>query len=151
CKVDYFKAGIYGPKTYEEALDLLTAIVQTVRALSPQTRIVAAGYADWRRFDGIAPYPLVSAAKDADVDVVMVDTAIKDGTTLFDVMSFDEIRRFVQQARDCGLQVALAGSLKETHLPQLAQLAPDIIGVRGAVCAQGDRRAGITAGALSGF
>jgi len=80
-----------------------------------------------------------------------VDTAMKDGTTLFDALRVEEIAAFVQAARAAGLQVALAGSLQQAHLPLLTQLQPDVIGVRGALCEQGDRTTGITLGRVRAF
>src|SRR3989442_16033459 len=64
----------------------------------------------------------------------MVDTAIKKGGTLFDALSLEEIREFVNEGHEAGLRVALAGSLKSEHACLLLDLKPDIIGVRGAVC-----------------
>lgn len=151
CGVDYIKGGLYGPKSHLEALEMVRAIVETVKTMNPDISVVASGYADWRKINGLPPDELVSAAADGGADVVMVDTAIKDGSTLFDNMSYDEVREFIRQARENHLMVALAGSLKESHLPELAALEPDIIGVRGAVCAKGDRQSGITGNALSLF
>jgi uncharacterized protein (UPF0264 family) len=73
----------------------------------------------------------------------MVDTAIKDGSTLFDALSFEEIAAFIQAARAAALRVALAGSIQQAHLPLLQQLQPDIIGVRGAFCNKADRTTGV--------
>jgi uncharacterized protein (UPF0264 family) len=72
----------------------------------------------------------------------MVDTAIKDGSTLFDHMSVDVCAEFVERGHEYGLLVALAGSVKENHLYDLSRIGTDIIGVRGAVCAGGDRNRG---------
>lgn len=74
----------------------------------------------------------------------MVDTAIKDGQNLFDNMSFDELRRFVDQAREAGLMVALAGSLTWEHSERLFELNPTLSGVRGAVCVGRDRKTAIS-------
>jgi len=151
CGVDYIKGGLFGPKTHLEALEMIRAIVETVKTINPDIKIVASGYADWRKIDGLPPDELITAAAEGGADVVMVDTAIKDGSTLFDNMSYEEVREFIHKARKNHLMVALAGSLKESHLPELAALEPDIIGVRGAVCARGDRHSGITGEALSLF
>src|SRR5205807_5527628 len=58
-------------------------------------------------------------------------------------MSFDEVRRFICQAREAGLMVALAGSLKWEHAERLLELDPTLIGVRGSVCLGKDRMAAI--------
>jgi len=136
----YIKAGLYGAKTYQEAFEMMDAIRRAVRMASETAVVVAAGYADWRRFGGLCPEDLVAAARDAKCDLVMVDTAIKDGKTLFDNMTFDEINDFVRKAHAAGLLVALAGSIKVHHTDKLFELGPDVVGVRGAVCEDSENR-----------
>jgi uncharacterized protein (UPF0264 family) len=142
--VYHMKAGLQGVRTYQEAREVMQAVVKAGKSYRPTLTVVAAGYADYRRFGGLPTGELVATAHDAGADVVMVDTAIKDGTTLFDALSYEEIGAFVQAARAAGLRVALAGSLQQAHLPVLKRLQPDVIGVRGALCSKGDRTTGIT-------
>jgi uncharacterized protein (UPF0264 family) len=137
--VDYVKAGLFGVKNYDEALPLMAAVVKACREIRPNTKVVAAGYADFRRFGGLAAGDLVSVANDARADMVMVDTAIKDGKTLFDNMSPDELENFISSAHEAGMGVALAGSIRFDHLDALKRLQPDLIGVRGCVCGKADR------------
>lgn len=132
--VDYIKAGLHGTRNADEARAMLDALMAAVRLVRPNVSVVAAGYADYRRFDGLSPSDLLRAATATRCPVVMLDTAIKDGNSLFDAMSYDEIESFVQAARRENLQVALAGSLGLPHLPELHMLSPDILGVRGAMC-----------------
>jgi len=119
---------------------MMDAIRRAVRMVSDTADVVAAGYADWRRFGGLSPAEVVKAAGAAKCDLVMVDTAIKDGKTLFDNMSNEELREFVRSAHAEGMQVALAGSLKLVHAAQLLDIGPDLIGVRGAVCEDSSNR-----------
>jgi uncharacterized protein (UPF0264 family) len=102
--------------------------------------VVAAGYADWRRFDGLSTDDLVNAARDAHCDLVMVDTAIKDGKNLFDNMSLEEIKDFVDKGHKAGMRVALAGSVKAPHAELLFDVGADVVGVRGAVCEDSNDR-----------
>jgi uncharacterized protein (UPF0264 family) len=81
---------------------------------------------------------LPSSAAKAGADLVMVDTAIKDGKPTFDFMSEEELLKFIALGHSFGLDVALAGSIGFQHLELLRRLNPDIIGVRGIVCG-GDR------------
>ena len=136
---DYVKGGLYGVRTEARALQLAAAVVKGVKTADPRAMAVISGYADWRRFGGLAPWPLVRAAKKAGADVVMLDTAVKDGRSLFDNMTGAEIARFISLARAAGLKTALAGSVKSSHLPAIRALRPDIVGLRGAVCLGGDR------------
>jgi len=136
---DYVKAGLYGVKTENQALLLARAVVRGIKTANPRALAVISGYADWRRFGGLAPWLLVRAAKKAGADAVMLDTAMKDGHSLFDNMTEAEIARFLSLARAAGLKTALAGSIKAEHLPTIRALHPDIVGLRGAVCLDGDR------------
>lgn len=136
---DYVKAGLYRVKTEKQALELASAVVKGIRKGNPRAKPVVSGYADWRRFGGLAPWPLVRAAKKAGASIVMLDTAMKDGRNLLDNMSRAEVARFLRLARAAGLETALAGSVSLKHLPALRHLGPDIVGLRGAVCLGSDR------------
>ena len=143
CGVDYIKAGLHGVKNYVQAFHMMESVVQAIRMVSDKILTVASGYADFRRFDGVHYREVIKAAKNAGADGVMVDTAIKDGKNIMDAMSVDEIAEFIGLAKEADLFAALAGSIGMQHLDVLAQLDPDIIGVRGAVCDRGQRKKGI--------
>lgn len=136
----YIKAGLQGATTYEQAREMMDGIRQAVRMVSDSATVVAAGYADWRRFDGLSATDLVRAAAASECDLVMVDTYIKDGASLFDNMSVDELKAFVKQGHEAGLKVALAGSIKIEHADLLFEIGPDVVGVRGAVCEDSSNR-----------
>lgn len=151
CGVHYVKAGLQGATNRQQAFDMMDYVVKAIRLVSDEILAVASGYADFRRFGGVSYADVVGAARDAGADVVMVDTFMKDGRDLFDAMSVDELKDFVALAKEGGLLVALAGSVKTEHLETLAEVGPDIVGVRGAVCAKGDRTTGITRDAVEAF
>ena len=142
--MDYIKAGLYGATNYTEALAMMSAVVKAIRMVRPKALAVAAGYADYRRFGGVPSLDVVRAAADAGADVAMVDTAIKDGKTLFDAQSLDQLQEFVDLVRSNGMVSALAGSIKAEDMSALAKIGPDIVGIRGAVCDGSDRSRGIT-------
>jgi (5-formylfuran-3-yl)methyl phosphate synthase len=139
CGVRYIKAGLYGVAHYDEGLNMMNAIVRAVKMIDRNILVVASGYADYKRFGGIGYKDLVKVAKDSLSDLVMVDTAIKDGKTLMDALSYEEIKEFIDLSHEAGLEVALAGSIKKEHLNELSKLNPDIIGIRGDVCQHADR------------
>jgi uncharacterized protein (UPF0264 family) len=150
--VDYIKAGLFGVKDYDEALDLMSSVVRAIRMKGGEPiSAVAAGYADFKRFGGISYHDVVRVAADSGADLAMLDTAVKDGRTLFDALTCEEIEEFVTLARESGLQVALAGSVNADHMPALREIRPDIVGIRGAVCPDGDRTLGITEEAVRAF
>ena len=135
---EYIKVGLYDIQTKEQALDMLSNIVRTIRDFDENRKVVASGYSDYRRINSISPFELPEIGAKAGVDVVMMDTGIKDGRSTFEFMTEEELTKFVESARGFGLQAALAGTIKFEDIPALKRIAPDIIGVRGCVCG-GDR------------
>ncbi len=105
-------------------------------------KVVASGYSDYKRINSISPLSLSEVAAKARADVVMVDTAIKDGKSTFEFMDEKGLKRFTDIAHEYGLENAIAGSLKFDDLQVLERIGPDIIGVRGMVCG-GNRRTAI--------
>lgn len=139
---DYIKVGLYDIQTEAQALELLTKITRAVKGYDPSKKVVASGYSDYKRINSISPLLLPPVAAEAGVDVVMVDTGIKDGKSTFEFMDEQELKEFTDLAHEHGLENAIAGSLKFEDLPILERISPDIIGVRGMVCG-GDRRTAI--------
>lgn len=148
---DYVKAGLYRVKAGAQAEALALAVVKGVKMANPRALAVISGYADWRRFGGLPPRALVLAAKKAGADIVMLDTALKDGRSLFDNMTRAELARFLALARSAGLGTALAGSVGSRHLAALKELGPDIVGLRGAVCLGSDRSRAVCPRRLAAF
>lgn len=141
--VKYVKAGLHGSKDVAEGVDLMKGVVRTCRDYDKSITVVTAGYADYRRFGGLAPGQLVEIAAGSGSDMVMVDTYLKDGKGLFDAMSEEELDQFISSAHARGLKVALAGSVRAEHLGVLARMGADVVGVRGAVCGSYDRTTSI--------
>jgi uncharacterized protein (UPF0264 family) len=141
---EFIKAGLLDVKNLDQAEEMLQGIVRAVKDFDSRKRVVAAGYSDWVRAGSISPKLLPAAAAAAGADLVMVDTAVKDGRATFDFMNEQDLKDFISIGHDFGLEVALAGSIDFLHLELLKRLDPDIIGVRGIVCG-GDRRSAIRA------
>lgn len=139
---DYVKVGLYDIHTNEQALDMLTKIVRAVKDFDKNKKVVASGYSDYKRINSISPFELPVIGKEAGVDVVMMDTGIKDGRSTFEFLNEEELMEFVSISRKHGLQTALAGTIKFEDIPALIRISPDIIGVRGCVCG-GDRNSTI--------
>jgi uncharacterized protein (UPF0264 family) len=138
----YVKIGLYDIKTKEQALDMLVNIVRSVKDYDKKKKVVASGYSDYRRIGSLPLYELPAIGRKAGVDVVMMDTGIKDGRSTFEFQTEDDLTGFVSRARSLGLQTAIAGTIKFENIPALKRISPDIIGVRGCVCG-GDRNSTI--------
>ncbi|MCB1521119.1 MAG: hypothetical protein KDJ37_11180 [Hyphomicrobiaceae bacterium] len=74
---------------------------------------------------------------------VMLDTADKRSGALTDVATRAQLQSFVAAARAAHMFVGLAGALRLRHIPEIAELDPDIIGFRGALCSGNERERGI--------
>ena len=135
---DYIKIGLYDIQTTDQAEELLSNVVRSIKGYDSNKFAVAAAYADYRRINSISPLLLPEVGAKVGADVVMIDTGIKDGRSLFEFMSEEELTRFVDDARDLGLTTALAGTIKFEDLDVLRRINPDILGIRGVVCG-GDR------------
>lgn len=54
-----------------------------------------------------------------------------------DYLSRAALARIIKTARGLGLRIVLAGSIQSATIPAVLDLSPDLIAVRGAVCAGG--------------
>jgi len=139
---NYVKVGLKGSKTRDDAIFLMQGVTRTVKEYDTQTKVVLAGYADFRRASTLDPFLLPDVARTAGCDVVMVDTFVKDGKGIFDFMDEAACKQFVEEGHTRNLDVALAGSIKLPEIPILKHVGADILGIRGAACSHGDRLAG---------
>ncbi len=140
--VDYIKVGLYGFKTPEEAVFLLQNVNKAAKECNPKIKVVATGYADAERISALDPMLIPEIASKAQVDLAMIDTAVKDGKTLFNFLAVKQLEKFVDEAHKLGLEAALAGSLRKQDLPMLYGLGADVAGLRGAACTNSDRVSG---------
>lgn len=139
---NYVKAGLFGVKTYREVTILMKEVCRAVKEHNVTSKVIAAGYADFKKVGCLNPLKLPEIANKVKADGVMVDVKIKDHGKLFDFLSDDELREFVDRSHKYSLMVALAGSLDKCDIPRVLSLGADIIGVRGAVCSKKDRLKG---------
>lgn len=100
---------------------------------------VAVAYADWRRAGAPKPEEVCGFAIENETEALLIDTWMKDGSTLLDWLSLQQVERLHERCRTASLAIALAGSLGPAEIRMLLPLRPDWIAVRGAVC-QGRQR-----------
>jgi uncharacterized protein (UPF0264 family) len=139
CGVDFVKVGLHGAKTTAEAIALLKEVKRAIGELP--AIIIAGGYADFERAGTLDPKFLPGIAAAAGVGGCLVDTAIKDGKTLFDFFDLEQVRALAEEAHAAGLICAVAGALREKDLPEAVRSGADVVGVRTAAC-QDNRRNG---------
>jgi uncharacterized protein (UPF0264 family) len=137
--LSYVKWGLAGSgsRWHSRLLDTAKKLTSIDRAADP----VAVAYADWQAARAPDPDAILTFVRKQAWPVFLLDTWQKDGRTLLDRLSFEEIRRLCETCRRDRIQVALAGSLTMDQISELLPLEPDIFAVRGAVCLKNDRTA----------
>ena len=143
CGVRFVKVGLLGVRTEAEAANLLEAVRGALRVATGTAGLVACVYADAASVGSLDPFELPEAAAPF-VEGCLIDTAIKDGRTLFQCLPEDAIARFIRQCHDRGLFCGLAGSLRQADLSAALALGADIVGVRTAACEGGQRSGSIS-------
>ncbi len=136
---NYVKVGLHGPTNYDEALDVMNAVVKTINEYDDQITVVSCGYADAYRTNSVKPADIPRVAVDSGSDVAMLDTYIKDGKKLTDHLTTSQLEEFVSSSHKKNLKVALAGSVNQEDVKMLKDIGCDIMGVRGCVCTNNDR------------
>jgi uncharacterized protein (UPF0264 family) len=137
---DYVKAGLFGVKTSTEATILMREVCRAVRDYNNASKVIAAGYADFKKVSCLNPLKLPQVAYKAEADGVIIDVKIKNSESkLFSFLGDRELKKFVDEAHNFNLIAALAGSLDRQHVLRLYDLRADVIGVRKAVCSKRDR------------
>ncbi len=124
CGVTYVKVGI---DRSPGAGDVLAALGQSGHAVIPV--FLADQGLDWERIEQACRLGLPG---------IMVDTFDKRQGSLFDVLTLDDLQRFVHLVGASGAMSGVAGALRMAHVAQLQALSPTFAGFRTAVCA-GDR------------
>jgi uncharacterized protein (UPF0264 family) len=132
---DYVKVGLRGVRELEGAVAVMSSVQD---AVGPQTAVIAAAYADADALDppAFAPAWLPELVQRTGVSGALVDTCIKDGRGLYGWMTESELAELVARTRTAGASFAVAGQLTRE---QLCRVEADVVGVRSAVCRDGDR------------
>jgi uncharacterized protein (UPF0264 family) len=116
--------------------------------VSPAAAVIVA-YADWRC--AVAPdvEDVIAFACERPGAVLLIDTCCKDKNiqgrraTLLDWLPLPDLRNAIERIHQARGRIALAGSLSLASIAQIRELEPDWIAVRGAACADNDRKAGV--------
>jgi uncharacterized protein (UPF0264 family) len=124
---------------------LLRAVARNLTGRQPGVAVAAAAYADWRQARAPQPDEVCAFACEQGVGAFLLDTWAKDGKTLLDWVSSQEVAGWCARCRAAGVPVALAGSLGPEQIQALLPARPTWFAVRGAACAGGRRDAPIDA------
>ncbi len=127
---------------YDKAVEVLVASKEALEGTG--TKLIGSLFADNVLYGGgLDPHLMPRLARDGKCDGWLIDTLTKDGRNLFDFIPEPELKEMVLEGKRDGMSTALSGHLKMSDLDELARINPDIVGVRGAVCAKGERAEGV--------
>ena len=121
--------------------DLIIAAAD-LRRSSFAPRPVAVAYADWEAACAPRPPDVCRFACENRWPAFLLDTWSKDGRTLLDWVSREEISRLCSTCRAAGVRVALAGALGASEIRRLRPAQADWFAVRTAACCA-SRREGV--------
>jgi uncharacterized protein (UPF0264 family) len=135
CGADYVKLGLRGVRGLDRAAELVTAVID---AVSPDTAVIAAAYADGAAAQppALDPALLPELVARTGIAGALVDTLVKDGRGLYGSVSPAALQDLAARTRAIGGSFGIAGQLR---IGELGRVAADIVGVRSAVCEHGDR------------
>ncbi len=132
-QVDYIKIGIFPNGDRQATLHKLSELK------SLKLSLIAVLFAD-----ALPNLDIIQVLKQVGFTGVMLDTLDKKQGSLVDIMSFQQIHAFVNEAQKQTLLSGLAGSLKKSDIQMLMTLKPDYLGFRGALCFQENRVSSLT-------
>ena len=132
-QVDYIKIGIFPNGDRQATLHKLSELK------SLKLSLIAVLFAD-----ALPNLDIIQVLKQVGFTGVMLDTLDKKQGSLVDIMPFQQIHAFVNEAQKQTLLSGLAGSLKKSDIQMLMTLKPDYLGFRGALCFQENRVSSLT-------
>jgi len=135
--VGLVKIGFAGVTDLDRVERLIAAAVRGTRATGHACGVVAVAYADTSGMTSVDSAALVDVAARAQATGVLLDTALKHGPGLRELVAAPRLAAWVASAHRAGLTVALAGKLALEDLSFVADAGADIAGVRGAACEAG--------------
>lgn len=134
----YVKVGFAGITSPSRVAGLIAAAARgAILGSDGAASLVAVAYADADRVDAVPADAFVPLAARAGARGVLLDTADKSGPGLRGLMPPEVLARWVAEAHQAGVFVALAGKLTADDLAFVRDAGADIAGVRGAACEGG--------------
>ncbi len=121
--VNYIKIGLFPDG------DLLSTLLKLKPLCHQDTALIAVFFAD-----NNPDLKLIPRIAETGFTGVMLDTMDKRKGSLTDLMALETIESFVASADKHQLITGLAGSLLASDIPVLAELQPDYLGFRSALC-----------------
>ena len=131
-KIDYVKIGLFDQKTIKNHQSLL----KKIKFL--KTKPICVLFAD-KTFN----LDIIETMIDIGYKGIMIDTFYKNKKSVTELLSFSEIKKFVNIVKENNSICGLSGSLKINDINFLSILKPDFLGFRGQLCSNKFERSDI--------
>ena len=131
--IQWYKFGLAGCR------HLAAQPLEALASHFPSGSLVLAAYADAERAAAPDVWQVLEHLPRWHGQILLIDTWQKDGHGLLAWLSLSELQRLRQETARRDVLLALAGSLTTAEFPEVAQVQPDILAVRGAACREGSR------------
>ena len=129
------KLGLSGCALQDEWLGHWQEAAREVAAVGKE--LVAVAYVDSELAQSPSPQEVLCQAIGASFRFLLLDTFNKQAGTLLTHLPSQDLAETLQLAIDARLQTVVAGGLLSTTLSSLPEIYPDVVAVRGGVCALG--------------
>lgn len=138
CQYQFIKAGLSATL---ELADWEASWAKLFCDLPSSLGAVLVCYVDHRHCNSPPPEDIIHfASSQPNCPAVLFDTFSKS-QNLFAHLTVEQLKNHIDLTRQHGLTSVVAGSITESCLEPILKIAPDFIGVRGAVCHDGRRGA----------
>jgi len=134
---DHVTVGLYKMASYREGAKMVKAVGETIKKYNKRIGVAVCSFADYKEIGSISPKETLDILVDSQADIAVIDVAGKNGKHLFDYMSVEELKSFVEGAHSHGLWTLFLGSLGKDDVPALLKTGVDIMGARSTVCREG--------------
>ena len=112
--------------------------LEIVWSIKPKTNCVCVVFADqFLSLDTVIHE--LELFKYYGVNTILIDTFKKNQGDLLEICEITFLKKFIIKCKKIGLDVGLAGGIKESQIPKLIRLQPSILGFRSAVCKENAR------------
>ncbi len=127
----YFKLGLSDLANNDNWPELWAIQIQRFAGTIP----VAVAYADFQQCAAPHPESIMSVGKQLGCQFFLVDTFSKvENKNIFSYAPEPTLTRWIERAKILGMNTVVAGSIMQKDVKRCVTMAPDYIGVRGAVC-----------------
>jgi len=133
-QVRYAKLGLAGMTRHS---DWKSRWIVAMTSLGDHVTPVAVAYADHQLANSPEPDEILAFATGYGCRAFLLDTFDKQAGALNRHLPAAELNRMIDQARNVGMTVVLAGSISRSNIQAIMECGPDLVAIRTAACSGG--------------